>query len=237
MEEYCFFKYPILLGRIPLLQVPRFTWKNTASSSTQFTWKNTASSSARPTSPPDTVTQHRRKDRFARIASGNSSQGSLRKDRFTSVQRIHHKKSKQLGETFENFSVASWSLPRTSSPTSTSSPASSSTPTSSFRHRHSDIVMPTSSFRHRHSDINAITDAVFCSSMAKDPRRGRDKVQKNLRARRNLTRTQFGPSPTHHRPRRLIEEARKDEATISFIKLDDSVLLVRLKGEVWGYDT
>ena len=34
------------LGRIPLLQVPRFTWKNTASSSTQFTWKNTASSSA-----------------------------------------------------------------------------------------------------------------------------------------------------------------------------------------------
>ena len=106
----------------------------------------------------------------------------------------------------------------------------------------SDIVIPTSSFRQRHSDINAVTDAVFCSSMAKDPRRGRDKVQKNLRARRNLIRTQFGPSPTqqsptHHRPRRLIEEAREDEATESFIKLDDSVLLVRLKGDVYGYDT
>ena len=108
-------------------------------------------------------------------------------------------------------------------------------PTSSFRHRHSDIVIPTSSFRHRHSDINAVTDAVFCSSMAKDPCRGRDKVQKNLRARRNLIRTQFGPSPTqqsptHHRPRRLIEEAREDEATMSFIKPDDSVLLIRHKG-------
>ena len=135
----------------------------------------------------------------------------------------------------------------------------------------SDIVIPTSSCRHRHSDINAVTDAVFCSRMARDPRRGRDKVQKNLRARRrprrgrdkvqkslrarrrphrgrdkvqrnlrarrNLISTQFRPSPTqqnrtHHRPRRLIEETREDEAAISFIKPDDSVLLVRLKGKV-----
>ena len=193
------------------------------------------------------------KYRFARIAS----QEPLHKNHFTraasqaqnkfetlatSVQRIHHRKSKQLGETFDDFSVASWSLPRTSSPTL------SSTPTSSFQHRHSDIVIPTSSFRHHHSDINivsdinAVTDTVFCSSMAKDPRRGRDKIQKNLRAHRNLIHTQFGPSPTqqsptHHRPRCLIEEAREDEATMSFIKPDDSVLLVRLKGEVYGYDT
>ena len=95
------------------------------------------------------------KECLARIASRNASQGSLRRDRFTrtasqgplhknhftraasqaqnkfetlstSVQRIHHRKSKQLGETFDDFSVASWSLSRTSSPTS------SSTPTSSF---------------------------------------------------------------------------------------------------------
>ena len=77
------------------------------------------------------------KERLARIASRNASQGSLRKDRFTrtalqgplhknhftraasqaqnkfetlstSVQRIHHRKSKQLGETFDDFSVEKW---------------------------------------------------------------------------------------------------------------------------------
>ena len=84
---------------------------------------------------------------------------------------------------------------------------------------------------------NAVTDAVFCSSMAKEPRRGRDKVQKNLRPRRNLTRTQFGPSPTqqnptHHRPRRLIKEAREDEATMSFIK-PNCITRPTSRGGVW----
>ena len=190
------------------------------------------------------------------------------------------------------FSVASGSLPSTSSPTSILSPTSSSTPTSSFRHRHSDIqrrrphrgtsLLLQKSLRARKRPRRGRDKVQKNLRPRRRPRRGRDKVQKNLRARRrprrgrnkvqknprarrNFIRAQSGlflvrnkhfrrrytpgdlsaqPSPTQqettprrssrtrHRPRRLIEETREDEAAISFIKPDDSVLLVRLKGEV-----
>ena len=82
-----------------------------------------------------------------------------------------------------------------------------------LRHHHSNVAV---------FDINASSDAVSNIN-----------VKTNVVS--NTICNQFAPNPTQHRPRRLIEEAREDEATMSFIKPDDSVMTVRLKGEVWGY--
>ena len=113
----------------------------------------------------------------------------------------------------------------------------------------SDTVIPTSLLQRRRRRPRRGRDEVKRNLSARclriqrrrrRPRRGRDEVMENLHARRlriqhrrrRPRRGRDGSNPTRHRPGRLVEEPREDEATMSFIKPDDSVLLVRLKGEV-----